>query len=155
MQPYETGIDDFLLYNLQSAHKFRTASKRVYMHNARIIMALLCGVTRLIQRRMRSQPTQRIGTRGGEKRIFLCSWMENCSRTGDHRRVPLASYLEMMLGALIKWRLPFSAKGAAGKKCRRFPFSLVHGERWKAFRASLRSRYRARRSPPLFVVHPI
>lgn len=50
-------------------------------------------------------------------------------RTGDHR-VVLASYLEMMLGALIKWRLPFPGERAARQK---MPVSPVTDEKLSNF----------------------
>jgi len=58
-----------------------------------------------------------------QKRPFSSRFNGNSMRTDDHR-VALAGYFEMMLNALIKWRLPFPTKGAAHKK---YPL-LVHGE---------------------------
>jgi len=65
----------------------------------------------------------------GERRSFSSQLNGDSMRTDDHR-VALAGYLEMMLDGLIKWRLPFSTKEAARKKCR--SPRLIHGE-WKAF----------------------
>lgn len=78
-----------------------------------------------------------------QKRSFSSRLNGNSMRTDDHR-VALAGYLQMMLDALIKWRLPFPMKGAAHKK---YQSSPPCPRRMKSFRASLRLRYPPRRSP--------
>lgn len=62
-----------------------------------------------------------VSVESGGETIFLRGSMET-TRTDDHR-VALAGYLEMMLDALIKWRLPFPVKGAARKKMQGPPLS--------------------------------
>jgi len=72
----------------------------------------------------------------GEKTIFLRGWMETPRKNGRPPSGTRRLSREMMLGALIKWRLPYPAKEAARKKKwkkkknRRSPFAC--GE-WKAF----------------------
>lgn len=69
------------------------------------------------------------GRRG--RSFFATEWRFHGERTTTEWHSPAISR-EMMLGALIKWRLPYPAKEAACKRKRKMPVPFACGE-WKAF----------------------